>query len=293
MNQKKIDIEFKKAFDFHLNKNLNKAEISYKNILKINPLHFDTLRHLGILYQDKQMFEIAEKYYLKAFKVNSSHFSIYNNLGTIKFLQFEMDEALAFYKKAFKINPKFVPVINNISAYYHRQFRDKECMKFSKLALSLEPNNLTSRINYAKALTISNQPKEAIKIFQEVLKIQPDSNNYKNLATAYRNTGDLEESYKCFLQALNCDPSDTGAFFNLSASKLHKPNIQTLLSFEKKLKLSQNLVYSDQAAIAFALYNNYNKLKDYARAGKFLLAGNKLLDKWINLNINDEENLFN
>ena len=41
------------------------------------------------------------------------------------------------------------------------------------------------------------------------------------------------------------------------------------------------------------LYNNYNKLKDYARAGKFLLAGNKLLDKWINLNINDEENLFN
>ena len=293
MNQKKIDIEFQKAFSFHLSKNLVKAEALYKNILKKCPLHFDTLRHLGILYQDKQMFEIAERYYLKAYKVNSSHFSIYNNLGTIKFLQFEMDEALEFYKKAFKINPRFVPVINNISAYYHRQFKDRECMKFSKLALSLEPNNLTSKINYAKALTISNQPNEAIKIFKEVLKVQPDSNNYKNLATAYRNTGNLEESYKCFSQAIKYEPSDTGAFFNLSASKLHKPNKEMLLSFEKKLKSSQNLVYSDQAAIAFALYNNYNKLKDYTKASKFLLAGNKLLDRWINLDINEEENFFN
>jgi Tfp pilus assembly protein PilF len=293
MNKIKIDIEFRKAFDFHLNKNFVKAESLYKNILKKNSSHFDTLRHLGILYQDQQMFEIAEKYYMKAYKANSAHFSIYNNLGTIKFLQFKMDEALEFYKKAFKINPKFVPVINNISAFYHRQFRDKECMKFSKLALSLEPNNLTSRINYAKALSIGNKPNEAIKIFKDVLRIQPDANNYKNLATAYRNTGNLKESYECFEEAIKYDPSDTGAFFNLSASKLNKPNKEMLVSFEKKLKLSSGLVYPDKAAIAFALYNNYNKLKNYEKASKFLLSGNKLLDTWINADINDEEFFFN
>tara|TARA_B110000483_G_C18199098_1_gene544396 strand:+ start:2230 stop:3909 length:1680 start_codon:yes stop_codon:yes gene_type:complete len=287
--RKELISEFQNAFNYHLKKDHNKAETLYKNILKKTPRHFDTLRHLGILYQDRQMFQIAEKYYLKAFRVNSEHFSIYNNLGTIKFLQFEMDEALEFYKKAFKINPKYVPVINNISAFYHRQFRDEECMKFTKLALSLEPKNLTSKVNYAKALAISNKPYESIDIFIEILKIQSDANNYKNLGTAYRNIGELEKSYHCFEKALTYDKNDIGAFFNLSASKLNKPNEAFLSQFEKTLKSSKDLVYSDKAAIAFALYNNYDKLKDYNKAGKFLLLGNKFLDNWIKADINDEE----
>lgn len=292
MAQNRLNAEFQKAFDFHLKGNLSKAEQLYKNILKKLPSHFDTLRHLGILYQDQQRFEIAEKFYLKAYKINSEHFSIYNNLGTIKFLQFKMDEALEFYKQAFKKNPNYVPVINNISAFYHRQFRDEECMRFSKLALSLEPNNLTSKINYAKALGINNQPNEAIKIFKEILKVKKDSNNYKNLGTAYRNTGELEESYNCFAEALKQDPHDTGAFFNLSAAKLYIPEEKILLSFEKKLKLDKNLVYSDKAAIAFALYNSYNKLKNFEKASSFLLSGNKYLDNWIKCDIKNEENFL-
>ena len=96
--QQEIISEFQNAFALHSKGDLNKAERLYKKILKKNPRHFDTLRHLGILYQDRQMFESAEKFYLKAYKINSDHFSIYNNLGTIKFLQFQMEEALDFYK---------------------------------------------------------------------------------------------------------------------------------------------------------------------------------------------------
>ncbi len=285
-----LKAEFQKAFEYHINGKLDKAQKIYKNILKQAPSNFDTLRHLGISYQDLQMFEIAEKYYLKAYKINSKHFSILNNLGTIKFLQFKMDEALEFYKKAFKENPKYVPVINNISSFYHRLMRDEECMKFSKLALSIEPNNLTTQVNYAKALSISgkqNDANEAIKIFQSIIKNQPDSNNYKNLATAYRNSGNLKESHSCFIKALDYDPGDTGAFFNLSASKLNEPKDKILIEFEKKLK-STNLVYSDKGAIAFALYNNYHKLKDHKKASKFLLLGNKFMDNWIKTSIHEE-----
>ena len=289
--QENLKAEFEKAFKYHVNGNLDKAEKLYKSILKQAPSHFDTLRHLGISYQDRQMFEIAERYYLKAYKINPKHFSILNNLGTIKFLQFKMDEALEFYKKAFKENPNFVPVINNISSFYHRLMRDEECMKFSKLALSLEPNSLTTKVNYAKALTISGSPDDAhkaIKMFQSIVKDHPDSNNYKNLATAYRNAGNLNESHSCFIKALDCDPNDTGAFFNLSASKLNEPNDGVLIEFIKKLR-SKNLVYSDKGAIAFALYNNYHKLNNYEKAGKFLLLGNKFMDNWIKTSIDEEE----
>lgn len=285
-----LKAEFQKAFEYHVNGKLDKAQRIYKNILRQAPSNFDTLRHLGISYQDLQMFEVAERYYLKAYKINSKHFSILNNLGTIKFLQVKMSEALEFYKKAFKENPKYVPVINNISSFYHRLMRDEECMKFSKLALSLEPNNLTTQVNYAKALSISGKPhdaNEAIKLFQSIIKKHPDSNNYKNLATAYRNSGNLKESHSCFVKALDYDPGDTGAFFNLSASKLNEPKDKILIEFEKKLK-STNLFYSDKSAIAFALYNNYRKLKAHKKASKFLLLGNKFMNNWIKTSIHEE-----
>ena len=285
-----LKAEFQKAFEYHVNGKLDKAQRIYKNILRQAPSNFDTLRHLGISYQDLQMFEVAERYYLKAYKINSKHFSILNNLGTIKFLQVKMSEALEFYKKAFKENPKYVPVINNISSFYHRLMRDEECMKFSKLALSLEPNNLTTQVNYAKALSISGKPhdaNEAIKLFQSIIKKRPDSNNYKNLATAYRNSGNLKESHSCFVKALDYDPGDTGAFFNLSASKLNEPKDKILIEFEKKLK-STNLFYSDKSAIAFALYNNYRKLKAHKKASKFLLLGNKFMNNWIKTSIHEE-----
>jgi tetratricopeptide (TPR) repeat protein len=293
IKEQELISEFQIAYDHHSKRSFNKAEMLYKKILKKIPTHFDTLRHLGILYQDQQMFDMAERYYQRAYKTNSKHFSIYNNLGTIKFLQFKMDEALEFYKEAFKMNPKYVPVINNISAFYHRAFSEDECMKFAKLALSIEPNNLNAKINFAKAMTINNQQKDSLKIFKEILEIQPNTNNYINLGTAYRDIGEIEKSYICFTKALECDTENISAFFNLSASKLHQPNEASLIEFEKKLKLSKNLYYSDKAGIAFALYNNYNKLKNYEKAGKFLLSGNKLLDKWINSNINDEEKFLN
>lgn len=296
MSINKIELEFQKAFDFHLQGKFERAQNLYKKILKDVPMHFDTLRHLGILYQDQQMFDLAEKYYLKAHKVNSEHFSIFNNLGTIKFLQFKMDEALECYKKAFKINPKFVPVINNISSFYHRLMRDEECMKFAELAISLEPNNLNSKINYAKALSINNKSKDAekaIEIFKSILNEQPNANNYINLATAYRNNGKLEESYSYFSKALEHNPEDASAFFNMSASKLNNPNEKILIHFERKLKLSKNLSYADKAAIAFALYNNYNKLKNYKKSSHFLVVGNKFMDNWIKADINDERKFLN
>jgi tetratricopeptide (TPR) repeat protein len=281
--------EFNIAFKYHSDGDLSKAEGIYKKILKKHPSHFDTLRHLGILYQDKRLYDTAEKFFLKAYNIHSNESSILNNLGTIKFLQFKMDDALDFYKKAFKINPKYMPVINNISALYHRIFREEECIKFSKLALSIEPNNLVARSNYAKALSINNKLTEAIKLSKEILKENPTCDNYKTLGTSYRNNGELEESSICFEKALQCDPDDFGSFFNLSASKNNQPNKDIILRFEKKLKKDKNLQYSDKGTIAFALYNSYNKLNNFDKAGKFLLQGNKFLDNWIATDINEEE----
>ena len=292
MSNQKLTNDFKIAFNHHLAGRREKAESGYKAILKNNPNDFDTLRHLGILYQDKKMYEMAEKYYLKAFKINSSHFSIYNNLGTIKFLQFKNEEALEFYKQAFKMNRRFVPVINNICSYYHRSRREEECMEFAQLALSLDPENMITKANYGRALSINNKLKEAIAIFEEILEKQPEASNYSDIATAYRDYGEVKKSYEFFQKALELEPNNIASFFSLSASKLHQPDRSMLIKFERVLKDEMNLEYSEKGALAFGLYNSYHKIKDYEKAGKYLLLGNKFLENWISPDINEEANLF-
>ena len=287
-----VNKEFNKAFEFHLQGNLDKAQELYKKILKEVPSHFEALRHLGILYQDRQMYDAAEKFFMKAYAVNSNHFSIYNNLGTIKFLQFEMDKAIKFYKKAFQLNSKYLPVVNNISAFYHRAHREDDCMKLSKLALSIDPKNLTAKINYAKALSINNEHEKSIKLFEEILKNKKDVNNFVNLGTAYRNIGEIEKSFESFKSALKYDEGNIAAFFNLSASKLNDITEDVLNKFQKKLKSAPGLNYSDKATISFALFNCYNSMKQHEKASKYLLLGNKYLDNWIGASITDEEKFF-
>ena len=292
MHDQKLTNVFKVAFNYHLEGKRDKAEVGYKSILKNNPNDFDTLRHLGILYQDKKMYEMAEKYYLKAFKVNSSHFAIHNNLGTIKFLQFKMEEALDFYKQAFKMNRRFVPVINNICAFYHRSRREEECMEFAQLAISLEPENLITKANYGRALSINNKLKEAIDVFQEIISKEQNASNFSDIATAYRDFGEVEKSHEYFQKALEIDPDNIGCFFSLSASKLNQPDKSILLRFEKILKDADNLDYGEKGALAFGLYNSYHKIKDHEKASKYLLLGNRFLDNWISTDINEEKNLF-
>jgi Tfp pilus assembly protein PilF len=46
-----VNNDFQIAFNYHNSGDLGKAEVLYKKILNQNSNHFDTLRHLGILYK--------------------------------------------------------------------------------------------------------------------------------------------------------------------------------------------------------------------------------------------------
>ena len=73
--------EFIPAFNLQKNGDLDNAEILYQNLLKKYPKHFDTLRHLGILNQDRHLLDKALDFFLRARNVNPQSHEIYNNIG--------------------------------------------------------------------------------------------------------------------------------------------------------------------------------------------------------------------
>ena len=292
---KAVDVtsEFIPAFNLHKNGELDKAEILYHSILKKKPEHFDTLRHLGILKQDRHLLNQALNFYIKAMKVNPQSHEIYNNIGSIMFQQFKQSEAKQLCEKSLSLKPDYLPALNNLVLLCYRLQFHEDALKISQRTIGLYPNDLRAQTNHALALSINGKLDEAINIFKEVVRIKPNGDNLKNLGTSYRDSGEFKKSHDCFIKALEDRPDDESIFFNLSASKLYKPDKNILEKYENNLKTRNNLDYNQKTAISFSLYNSYKKLKDYKKSGDFLVLGNQYADEWIKSDIEKERKLIN
>ena len=285
-----IHNEFIPAFNLHKSGNLDAAEILYENLLIKYPKHFDTLRHLGIINQDRHLLNKALNFFLRAKNVNPQSHEIYNNLGSIMFQQYKHEEAKILCEKSLSLKPNYLPALNNLVMLYYRLHYAEDALKISNKTLKIYPNDLRAQTNHALALTINGELDKAIVIFEEIARIKPNSDNLKNLGTSYRDVGEIEKSYECFVKALEYRPDDESIFFNVSASKLNVPNKNILASFEEALNSKKNLDYNQKTGIGFSLYNSYRKLKNYKKSGEFLVIGNNYADEWIKSDFKKEKN---
>ena len=289
--------EFMHAYNYHENGKLEEARLAYKKILVKHPDHFDTLRHLGILYQSLHELDKALFYFKAAQKSYPLSCEVFNNIGSVLFGSYKLMEAKELFEKSLSIQPNYVPALNNISLLYYRLRYEQRALEASEKALQLQPNNLRVKTNRALALSINNKIDEAIKIFKEVIKEDPTGPNFKNLGTALRDAGETERSFEAFSKAHEADPNDEAIFFALAASNLYKPTLKTLRNYENILDQNKNstsrLDYNQKTSIAFALHNSFKKLQDYKAAGKYLVLGNNFSDTWIKPDLKKERIFFN
>ena len=288
--------EFMHAYNYHENGMLEEAKLEYKRILIKYPDHFDTLRHLGIVYQSMHNLDKAASFFKAAQKINPLSCEIYNNLGSVLFGAYKLVEAKELFEKSLSIQPDYIPALNNISLLYYRLRYEQRALNASEKALKLQPNNLRAKTNRALALSINDKLDEAVKIFKDVIKEEPNGANYKNLATALRDAGETKKSFEVISKAHEASPNDEAIFFALAASNLYKPTLKTLNNYENLLNANKNpksrLDYNQKTSIAFGLHNSYKKLKDYKSAGEYLVLGNKFSDTWIKPDLKNEKKFF-
>lgn len=289
--------EFMHAYNYHEKGMLEEAKLEYRKILIKHPEHFDTLRHLGIVYQSLHDLDKAASFFKAAQKINPLSCEIYNNLGSILFSAYKLMEAKELFEKSLSIQPNYIPALNNISLLYYRLRYEQRALVASEKAIKLQPNNLRAKTNRALALSINNKLDEAIRIFEEVILEDPNGANYKNLSTALRDAGETGKSFEVISKAYEASPNDEAIFFSLAASSLYKPKLKTLNNFKNILNENKNptsrLDYNQKTSIAFGLHNSFKKLKDYKTAGEYLVMGNKFSDTWINPDLSQERKFFN
>mgnify|MGYP001167654165 FL=1 len=288
-----VNVDLINGIKFHTNRNYVEAEKLYKKVLVSNPSNYDALRHLGILYQDQKNYAEAYEYFMQALKSNSRGFEVLSNLGTIHLNNKNYDLAVKCFNKSLEINNNYVPAINNLAGYYHKSNKPKKAMSLSSLALELQPNNPMAKNQYAKALVINNKLDEAIKLFQELNKDYPENDDFKfNLYSAYKENGEFEKANKIASEDFDNNFKKLPYLLSFTGDNKNKLKIKHIEYYDTLLE-KNDVTPEDKIVICHSLFGYFKNNKDFDKAGKYLVRGNKSQYELKEFNLEKEEQYFN
>ena len=173
MIKKKLTLNetFILAFENHKKNNLKNAENLYKEVLKMNPNHFESILHLGTLLGQTNKPDLAKSFFQKAIQINPNDIKIHNNLGMIFQKLGEHQAAINSFEKAISINPNYIQAHFNLGNLHRQLGNHQIAINCYQKAIQIDPEN----INIINALS------NLLKLFRLGNVTQADKTNLKNL----------------------------------------------------------------------------------------------------------------
>jgi len=138
---------FAQAIKNHKKNNLQIAEKLYKEVLKINPNHFESVYYLGNLLAQTNQFDLAKPMLRRAIQIQPDNAMAYNNLGNVLKNLEQYQEALSSYEKAIQIQPNYAMAHNNLGIIFQECGENQKAINFFQMAIKYEPENLTYLYN--------------------------------------------------------------------------------------------------------------------------------------------------
>lgn len=103
--------------------------------------------------------------------------------------------AIEIFEKVLEVNPQNHAAMFELSRLYFVMQNDDKALKNIENAIKFMPDNLWYNLVYAQILSITNKPKEAIKIYDKILVLEPrEQAYYYDKAGLLENAGDIEKA---------------------------------------------------------------------------------------------------
>lgn len=170
-----MDGALQKAIEYHQSGRTEKAEKTYRKILKINPNHPVCLNCLGIMASDSGNIDVAVDLFKKAIQNNPMNPIYHSNLGNALKDQGRWAEAISCCQRALELKPDLAEAYNNMGIALGCMGKLGEAQAFLEKALKFKPGYADAWYNLGIVAEEFDRPDDAILFYQKSLQLNSDN----------------------------------------------------------------------------------------------------------------------
>ena len=202
---------------------LEQAESLYRQVLALQPNHFDALHLLGVVHSQKGEFEIAVELLQRAVNLNPNFAQAHCNLGVALKTKGQLDAAVNAFRRAIALMPDNSEALNNLGIALKEKGQVDEAIIAYRQAIALRPGYAEAHYNLAAALKGAGQREQAVRsyrqaavTFAEIVARRPGfAAGYYCLGNALRESGQGAGAIAAYRQAVTVKPDYCEAYVNL------------------------------------------------------------------------------
>ncbi|MFQ6083569.1 MAG: sulfatase-like hydrolase/transferase [Candidatus Aminicenantia bacterium] len=176
---------------------LEEAEKILKEVMKENPENPMIHHSLGETYQKRGEWNKAIKEFKEIIRINPNEIDSYFMLAQSYYKNGMIEEAIKTSKTALNLHSGHLKSLIFLANIYKSLKDIKQSMNYLERAIKVDPSKLQLRLEYAQALTFSEEYEKAIKEYEYLLTKKPDDPMiYNNLGIIYFYLDDFEKAIK-------------------------------------------------------------------------------------------------
>jgi len=245
MNKKKnltSQENFSLAIQQHQKNNFQIAEKLYREVIREDPNHFESIFYLGTLLAQTKKFKLAKSLLYKAISIQPNFAKAHYNLGLVFNELQQPHKSISCYEKAVKLDP------NDINAHYNlanllREFGQYEkAINFYNKVIKIDHNHVDAHNNLGNLLSKLGQYENAIICYKKAIQINPNyADAYYNLGKVFRELGMLKKAIDCYKKVLKINPIYVRAHNNLGVIFQEFGETQkSIICYKKAIKINPN-----------------------------------------------------
>jgi predicted TPR repeat methyltransferase len=213
-----VDQAIELAIQLQQQRELDAAEIVYREIQRVDPENPRALHFAGVLahQQGRSADGIAlmERSLLQVPDVADWH----NNLAIALQGCGRLDDAILEYQRAIALDPDHANAYSNLGVLLRATGRPVEAEAAYRNAIRINPTHIDAYTNLGILLNGVKRTEEAVACFCKVITLRPKHPEARKLlALAHCTLGEVDEAARIFAEWLASDPGDPVAQHMLSA----------------------------------------------------------------------------
>ncbi len=212
-------VKFQKATQYHQKGKLQQAERGYRQVLRRQPRHADSLHLLGLICSTTKRHKEAISLLQQAVQLQPRSPNFMNNYAEALRKAGKAEQAVIHFRTALSLQNLFPQAWYNLGVSLKQLGRYSEAVSAYEQALQQKPDYFSAAYNLGNCFLAMNAYVSARRSYERAIQYQPNSvEALTNLGSALQKLEEFDRAADCFRRVLELDPENLDAHLNLSGT---------------------------------------------------------------------------